>query len=122
MYCKFASDDAGTSGTGTCTPLGTAGQPCNADDDWNDCADGLVCGTDGTCAVVQYVALGASCDGNAVVCLNSDCTLPNTQDASATGVCTAFAADGASCQSGQTCAFNANCVAGTCSTAGTVCN
>ena len=124
FYCLFpaAAADGGTA-TGTCTALGTSGQACNPNDDWNDCADSLFCNTQGTCAAIQYVAIGGACDDVGLLCTDANCLFPTAQDASvATGVCTAYAADGASCQSDEDCLFNAACVNGTCSTATVTCN
>jgi hypothetical protein len=122
LYCQFAaaSADGGTPATGTCAALGTPGQPCNASDDVNDCADGLFCNTQGTCEAIQFVAIGATCDDVGLVCTGANCAF--TGDASATGVCTVYAADGAACQSTDDCEFDAACVNGTCSTAAPVCN
>ena len=122
LYCQFAaaSADGGTPATGTCAALGTTGQPCNSNDDVNDCADGLFCNTQGTCASIQFVAIGATCDDVGLVCTGANCAFAS--DTSATGVCTAYAADGAACQSDYDCQFDALCVNGKCSTAAPVCS
>jgi hypothetical protein len=121
LYCQFAaaSADGGTPATGTCAALGTAGQACNADDDMNDCLDGLFCNAQGTCAAVQFVAIGATCDEVGLVCKGANCAFAS--DTATTGVCTAYADEGAACQSDFDCEYDATCVNGKCSTAAPVC-
>jgi hypothetical protein len=99
LYCQFAAatPDGGTPSTGTCNALGTAGKGCSADDDVNDCADGLFCNAQYLCAAIQFMSVGAACDERGLVCSGSSCDF-TSGDASADGVCTAFVSDGASCE------------------------
>lgn len=124
LYCKFAAGAAdGGTASGTCATLETAGQPCNPNDDANDCADGLFCNGQATCAAVQFVAIGATCDGVGLVCKGAYCAFSADASATATtGVCTGYVANGAPCQMDGQCLLNANCVNGQCSTAAQGCN
>jgi hypothetical protein len=123
MYCQFTTTaDGGTSSAGICTALAATGEPCNQEDDANDCVDGDVCGSASTCVALKYAALGAACDGYAVVCEDGNCSLPNTADASASGTCVALAADGAACEEDEDCQFNAYCQNSVCSTTAPACS
>jgi hypothetical protein len=114
LYCELAisadggTADGGTAAMGTCAPLGEAGEPCNAYDDVNDCADGLSCSQAGVCAAIQFVAVGGACDGVSLACAGSTCAFTSA-DGSALGTCTPLANDGAACQSDSDCQFNAFC-------------
>jgi hypothetical protein len=71
---------------------------------------------------VTFVPLGGACDDVGLVCAGAACELTSA-DANADGVCTAYAADGATCRQDTDCQYGASCENGTCSTAvATSCN
>jgi hypothetical protein len=132
LFCQFAASaadgggaatgDAGAPAKGLCAALLVAGKTCDPTDYQAECANGLFCNPQGTCAAIQFVAIGAACDDNGLVCTASNCVFSDSADASATGTCTAYVSDGAACQSDTDCEYNAGCLNGSCSTAGPVCN
>jgi hypothetical protein len=131
LFCNFATsiqpdggepDGGGSPGNGTCATRLASGAACDASDPSPECGDGLFCNAQNQCASVTFVPLGGECDEVGLVCAGAECKFTSA-DASADGVCTAYAADGAACELDADCQYGAICSNGTCGSAvATSCN
>jgi hypothetical protein len=100
---------SGASASAVCTALPTLGQPCLSAyvSGAGECANGLVCGTNNTCATPTYVTPGGSCSLATEVCAAGTCIA---------GKCVALGGEGSACDLGNDpqCGPTLECKGGTC--------